>query len=80
MKLLMMQRREEAHPELDIHSTLAEFQAQLVALYRRQRFTVCGSKAAGRTPLAFQKPKTKKHNSPLKIRCGGEDGGADSNL
>jgi hypothetical protein len=69
MKLLMMQQSKEANPEADIRTALAEFHAQLVALHRRQQFTVCGSKAAARTPLSFQKQKTKKHNSPLGIRC-----------
>jgi hypothetical protein len=80
MKLLRMQRREEANPEEDIRLALAEFQAQLVALHRRQRFTVCGPKANVRRPLSLQKRETKKHDPRLKIRCGDEDAGTDSTL
>lgn len=44
MKLLVMERRKAASLKPDVRAALVEFQAQLEALYRRQRFTICRPK------------------------------------
>ncbi len=41
MNLLEMKRRLDSVPQPNIHAALAAFEAHLIALSRRQKFTLC---------------------------------------
>jgi len=41
MNLLEMKRRLDSVPQPNIHAALAAFEAHLIALGRRQNFTIC---------------------------------------
>ncbi len=78
MKVLVMERRKEAPSKPDIRAALVEFQAQLEALSRRQRFTICRPKVMVRPPVSADK-HDEENELRLLMRRGGEDVGADSN-
>jgi hypothetical protein len=46
MKLLEIKQKWERVPAPDMHAALADFEAHLVALSRRQKFTICPPRRA----------------------------------
>ena len=46
MNLLEMKRRLDSMPQPKIHEVLADFEAHLIALSRRQKFAICPRKRA----------------------------------
>jgi len=75
MKVVVMEQRKKAASKQELRAALVEFQAQLEALYRRQRFKICRPKAAVRLSLN----ERKKTDLCPRIGCGGEDASTDRN-
>jgi len=60
MKLLVMERRKVDSLKPDVRAALVEFQAQLEALYRRQRFKICRPIVTVRRSVSADKQRSRK--------------------
>jgi hypothetical protein len=52
MNLLEMKRRLDSMPQPKIHEVLADFEAHLIALSRRQKFAICSPRKRAYSPAA----------------------------